>query len=287
MEADGGKKSSKNWKMSMNIVNPDGTSGKTIKRWVEDHGYHPMGWTDSKADAGAKSKGRGKGTSGGDKSTAKGGKKKKGALGTGPGYKQKKSSSTAAAAAAVKEEKTPEKSTFEVHLGVLLDDDGGLKLAEKVPMFVWLMENAMKNREREIVVKVVHCTNKKCLQAFVSSDGFKVLKEWCEKAAADHKSSLLLKIIKTLKKLPMNLKALEATGFGLTVKSLRKYAPPGKKEAGSASTSHSSHCSSPIHVRSHQTRKASPRRVTRGGVDKKRKTKKPGPDELRRLLTTV
>ena len=124
-------------------------------------------------------------------------------------------------------------------------------------MFVWLMKNAMKNREREIVVKVIHCTNKDCLRTFVSSDGLKVLKEWCEKAAADHKSSLLLKILKTVKKLPMNLKALEATGFGLTVKSLRKYAPPDKKKAGCV------HCSL-VYIRA--KRKASPRCITRGGV---------------------
>ena len=65
-----------------------------------------------------------------------------------------------AAAAAEKEkkpaEKAPEKSIFETQLENLLDDDGGLRLVEKTPNFVWLMRNALKNVERSLVVTVIH-----------------------------------------------------------------------------------------------------------------------------------
>ena len=42
--------------------------------------------------------------------------------------------------------------------------------------FVWLMRNALKNVERSLVVTVIHrTTDKKCAEAFVKSEGIKVL----------------------------------------------------------------------------------------------------------------
>ena len=51
-----------------------------------------------------------------------------------------------------------------------------------------------------------------CMEAFVNDpNGLKVLHEWCVKARDEHKSSLLLKILKTLKRLPITVAALQAT----------------------------------------------------------------------------
>ena len=111
MEKDAGKGSHKNWKLTIRVVNADGSEGQTVKRWIEEFGYHPKGVEPdappikrakkgaAKAGA-AKAGGSGKGTGGGDK----------------------------AAAAAKKE-----KSIFETQLENLLDDDGGVRAAEKIP----------------------------------------------------------------------------------------------------------------------------------------------------------
>jgi hypothetical protein len=45
-----------------------------------------------------------------------------------------------------------QKLPFEFNL-YRYNEDGGVKLAEKVSNFVWLMKNAIKNAERTIVVK--------------------------------------------------------------------------------------------------------------------------------------
>jgi len=60
----------------------------------------------------------------------------------------------AAAAAAAAEE--PQKSIFEIHLCSICDEDGGIKLPQKMPNFVWLMRNAEKNAERSLVTDVIH-----------------------------------------------------------------------------------------------------------------------------------
>ena len=98
-----------------------------------------------------------------------------------------------------------------------------------MPNFVWLMRNAMKNAERSLVVSVIHRTNdRKCAEAFVKSDGIKVLHEWCAQAKESNKSSLVLKMLKTFRRLPMTVTALSSTGLGNFVNKLRKYKPPGK-----------------------------------------------------------
>ena len=98
-----------------------------------------------------------------------------------------------------------------------------------MPNFVWLMRNAMKNAERSLVVSVIHRTNdRRCAEAFVKSDGIKVLHEWCAQAKEANKSSLVLKMLKTFRRLPMTVTALSSTGLGNFVNKLRKYKPPGK-----------------------------------------------------------
>lgn len=226
-ERDAGKGSSKSWKTSVFVVMPDGSEGRAFRIWMEANGYFPKGtaWDESVVEA----------------ARALMGKRKKIAAPAKPVAKKPKSPAAAApkpktaAAAAEKEkkpaEKAPEKSIFETQLENLLDDDGGLRLVEKTPNFVWLMRNALKNVERSLVVTVIHrTTDKKCAEAFVKSEGIKVLHEWCAKAKEENKSSLVLKMLKTFRRLPMTVEVLSSTGLGNFVNKLRKYKPPGKED---------------------------------------------------------
>jgi len=46
----------------------------------------------------------------------------------------------------------------EMQLDNICDEDGGIKLKEKMPNFVWLMRNVEKNAERSLVIKVISVT---------------------------------------------------------------------------------------------------------------------------------
>ena len=227
-ERDAGKGSSKSWKTSVFVVMPDGSEGRAFRTWMESNGYFPKGtpWDESVVEAARALMGRRKKVAAPAKPVAK---KPKAPAAAAPKPKP------AAAAAAEKEkkpaEKAPEKSIFETQLENLLDDDGGLRLVEKTPNFVWLMRNALKNVERSLVVTVIHrTTDKKCAEAFVKSEGIKVLHEWCAKAKEENKSSLVLKMLKTFRRLPMTVDVLSSTGLGNFVNKLRKYKPPGKED---------------------------------------------------------
>ena len=199
--------------------------------WMESNGYFPVGtkWDESVVNAARALMGRRKKVNHGDKAhhavkTQPAAKKPKPA----PAQVAKKVEKAAVSVEKVLE-KAPEKSIFEAQLENLLDDDGGLRLVEKMPNFVWLMRNAMKNAERSLVVSVIHRTNdRRCAEAFVKSDGIKVLHEWCAQAKESNKSSLVLKMLKTFRRLPMTVTALSSTGLGNFVNKLRKYKPPGK-----------------------------------------------------------
>ena len=226
-ERDAGKGSSKSWKTSVFVVMPDGSEGRAFRIWMESNGYFPKGtaWDESVVEAARALMGRRKKVAAPVKPVAK---KPKPPAAAAPKPKT-------AAAAAEKEkkpaEKAPEKSIFETQLENLLDDDGGLRLVEKTPNFVWLMRNALKNVERSLVVTVIHrTTDKKCAEAFVKSEGIKVLHEWCAKAKEENKSSLVLKMLKTFRRLPMTVEVLSSTGLGNFVNKLRKYKPPGKED---------------------------------------------------------
>lgn len=234
MEKDAGKGSAAKWKTSLRVMNLDGSVGVTCQRWIDNNKYHPK-----------KSESAGKAT-GGDGAKDKKGKspvKERGPLGRGPGYEKKKKKSDAAKnpeakpkghgepAATEKSKDKPKekkKGILEESLDLLLDDDGGLADG-KVSRLVWLMKNAMKPGERAIVTAVIYVTAKHRLVPFVASDGVKVLKEWCDTAAAENRVSLVLKILKTAKRLPMTVEALTETKAGVTVKKMRKYAPEGKE----------------------------------------------------------
>ena len=202
-ERDGGKEKSKSWKNSCIVVTTDAFNGKTFKRWVDATGYHPVGTEIEGAAAPAD-------------------EKKK---------KSKKSSKEKSKKAEEEDEEEVEKSVFERNLEPLLDDAGGIKAIDMTGRFVWLMRNALKNAERSLVISVIHRTSKPIMRSFVDgSDGVKVLYEWCAAARDTNKSSLVLKILKTLRKLPVTFAVLEKTPeFAKFVNKLRKYAPPGKE----------------------------------------------------------
>ena len=202
-ERDGGKEKSKSWKNSCIVVTSDAFNGKTFKRWVDATGYHPVGTEIEGAAAPAD-------------------EKKK---------KSKKSSKEKSKKAEEEDEEEVEKSVFERNLEPLLDDAGGIKAIDMTGRFVWLMRNALKNAERSLVISVIHRTSKPIMRSFVDgSDGVKVLYEWCAAARDTNKSSLVLKILKTLRKLPVTFAVLEKTPeFAKFVNKLRKYAPPGKE----------------------------------------------------------
>ena len=202
-ERDGGKEKSKSWKNSCIVVTNDAFNGKTFKRWVDATGYHPVGTEIEGAAAPAD-------------------EKKK---------KSKKSSKEKSKKAEEEDEEEVEKSVFERNIEPLLDDAGGIKAIDMTGRFVWLMRNALKNAERSLVISVIHRTSKPIMRSFVDgSDGVKVLYEWCAAARDTNKSSLVLKILKTLRKLPVTFAVLEKTPeFAKFVNKLRKYAPPGKE----------------------------------------------------------
>ena len=215
MEKDAGKGSHKNWKLTIRVVNADGSEGQTVKRWIEEFGYHPKGVEPdappikrakkgaAKAGA-AKAGGSGKGTGGGDK----------------------------AAAAAKKE-----KSIFETQLENLLDDDGGVRAAEKIPNLVWMMKNVTNNGEKSLVITVIHRTRAEgALKKFVSGDGLAILREWFDQAKTEFKSSLILKMLLTLGRMPMSVAILKETAWGKAVSKLQKYAPPAQATEAKAQT---------------------------------------------------
>jgi hypothetical protein len=72
------------------------------------------------------------------------------------------------------------------------------------------MMNHLRNFDFDF--KLFPYAKAECMEAFVNdSDGLKVLHEYLVKARDEHKSSLVLKILKTLKRLPITLAALQAT----------------------------------------------------------------------------
>ena len=215
MEKDAGKGSHKNWKLTIRVVNADGSEGQTVKRWIEEFGYHPKGVEPdappikrakkgaAKAGA-AKAGGSGKGTGGGDKAAAA---------------------------------KKKEKSIFETQLENLLDDDGGVRAAEKIPNLVWMMKNVTNNGEKSLVITVIHRTRAEgALKKFVSGDGLAILREWFDQAKTEFKSSLILKMLLTLGRMPMSVAILKETAWGKAVSKLQKYAPPAQATEAKAQT---------------------------------------------------
>ena len=217
LERDAGKGANKNWKFTVRMVEPDGSVGKPFKMWMEQMGYYPKGTVPDAPP------------------------KKRGSL-----KEQRKQAAEAKKAAAKRAEpkptakkeeapeKPPEKSIFETQLENLLDEDGGVKVVEKIPNLVWLMKNVTNNGEKSLVITVIHRTRAPgALRKFAQGEGLKLLKEWFERAKADFKSSLILKMLLTLERIPISVAVLKETAWGKAVSKLSKYAPP-PREGGDA-----------------------------------------------------
>ena len=221
LERDAGKGASKNWKYTVRVVDADGSAGRVLKKWLDDTGFHPKGF-DPKAPP-VKRDGATK------KAKAKLAKEKK----EKEKEKAKKSSSESKHESNHESKHThkqqPERTLFEQQLDNFLDSDGGVNLETNVPKVVWMMKNVMSNAEKSLVIRVLHRTKLVYLKSFVAGNGLAVMKKWFETAKAEYKSSLLLKMLLTLERMPVSVDALKSTGWGKTVSKLQKYAPPAKE----------------------------------------------------------
>jgi protein phosphatase 1 regulatory subunit 10 len=216
MEHAAGKGASKNWKFTVRMVEPDGSAGCVFKKWMDQTGYYPKGHDPAAPPA--------KRDNATKKARAKAAQKEK----------QEKKASKAKQAEAPAKPAVPaarERSLFEKNLDTLLDDDGGVKLKENIRKLVWMMKNAENNSQRSVVVSVIFRTRSGFLGEFISQKGLEILKTWLELAKTDNKSSLILKILLTLKNMPMSVAALKETGWGKTVSKLQKYAPAKEPDA--------------------------------------------------------
>jgi protein phosphatase 1 regulatory subunit 10 len=220
LERDAGKGASKNWKFTVRVVGPDGSAGRVLKKWLDDTGYHPKGF-----DPSAAPKKRDGATK---KAKAKAKKEKEAKARETEIAKEKKPEENSSPKPATV--KTPSATTtlFEQQLDNFLDDDGGVNLETNVPKVVWMMKNVMTNAEKSLVIRVLHRTKLVYLKSFVQGDGLEVMKKWFELAKGEHKSSLLLKMLLTLERMPVSVAALKETGWGKAVVKLQKYAPPAK-----------------------------------------------------------
>jgi len=215
MELAAGKGAAKNWKFTVRMVEPDGSAGRVFKKWMDETGYYPKGF-DPAAPAATR-----------DNATKKA--RAKAALEKEKEKKAGKKAKHAGSPAKPAEPAAPKPSIFQQNLEAMLDDAGGVKLADKIPNLVWIMKNVMNNAERALVVRVIFQTRKELLREFISKNGLDILKAWLETAKTEYKSSLILKMLMTLNKMPMSVAALQKTGLGKAVSKLQKYAPPAKK----------------------------------------------------------
>ena len=224
LERDAGKGANKNWKFTVRMVEPDGSVGKPFKMWMEQMGYYPKGTV---PDAPPKKRGslKEQRKQAAEAKKAKAEAKKAAAKRAEPKPTAKKEEAP---------EKPHEKSIFETQLENLLDEDGGVKVVEKIPNLVWLMKNVTNNGEKSLVITVIHRTRAPgALRKFAQGEGLKLLKEWFERAKADFKSSLILKMLLTLERIPISVAVLKETAWGKAVSKLSKYAPP-PREGGDA-----------------------------------------------------
>ena len=221
MESAAGKGASKNWKFTVRMVEPDGSAGRVFKKWMDEMGYHPKGFDPAAPPAKR------------DKATKKA--KAKAALEKEKEKKAAKKAKRAEAPAKPAAPAAPERGVFQQSLETLLDDDGGVKLKETIPKLVWMMKNVTNYSEKALVVRVIHLTQKSFLREFIDKNGLVILKTWFEQAKTEHKSSLIVKLLITLEKMPVSTAVLQATDFGKAVSKLQKYAPPPKEPAAKKS----------------------------------------------------
>ena len=220
MELAAGKGAAKNWKFTVRMVEPDGSAGCVFKKWMDQTGYYPKGHDPAAPPAKR------------DNATKKA--RAKAALEKEKKEKDKKAAKKTEQAEAPAKPAVPaarERSLFEKNLDTLLDDDGGVKLKENIRKLVWMMKNVENNSQRSVVVSVIFRTRSGFLGEFISQKGLEILKTWLELAKTDNKSSLILKILLTLKNMPMSVAALKETGWGKTVSKLQKYAPAKEPDA--------------------------------------------------------
>ena len=129
-------KGANRWKFTVRMVEPDGSVGKPFKMWMEQMGYYPKGTV---PDAPPKKQGS-------LKEQRKQAAEAKKRLRSAPSQSRRRRRKGTG--------ETPEKS-FETQLENLLDEDGGVKVVEKIPNLVWLMKNVTNNGEKSLVITVI------------------------------------------------------------------------------------------------------------------------------------
>jgi galactokinase/mevalonate kinase-like predicted kinase len=89
---------------------------------------------------------------------------------------------------------------------------------------VWLMKQAVVARDRATIAERLIATRcREFIESFADSEGFVILREWCEDMARGKNTSTLVRVLQAAKAVPGTRKGLSETRFGFLLKRLRKH----------------------------------------------------------------
>lgn len=96
--------------------------------------------------------------------------------------------------------------------------------ADVVRRVVWLMKQAVVSRDRALIAERLIATRcREFIESFADSEGFAILREWCEDMAGQKNTSTLVRVLEAAKAVPGTRKGLSETRFGFLSKRLRKH----------------------------------------------------------------
>ncbi|RUS21053.1 hypothetical protein BC937DRAFT_93762 [Endogone sp. FLAS-F59071] len=108
-------------------------------------------------------------------------------------------------------------------LSTLVGPTGGIPSPTSLKHLVQIMRNETRLVNRSVMLTLIMNTNDtNMLKSFVNSKGLAILRAWLVETAKSDNAALLVKLLETLKHLPIDLEALKTTGLGRVVKSMTK-----------------------------------------------------------------
>jgi hypothetical protein len=123
---------------------------------------------------------------------------------------------------------------FTRELGVITLRSGGLRDPKFVPRLERLMTGSDSLNARILLLTIIAKSPRPCLLPLVHGRGLGILEEWLVEGRDANKPRFMLKVLETLKGLPVDLKALKTCSIGKTMAKISKKGPPELHEAAGA-----------------------------------------------------